>query len=86
MVAVDAYTAPSTALAAYQRTMNAQGVKGVSEISMIGSAAEVEDGLDALAAAGVTDLNPILIKTEADPSCAQRSREFLADRARRGRG
>jgi F420-dependent oxidoreductase-like protein len=83
--AVDAYTAPSTVLPAYQRALAQQNVDCVSELSVIGGRAALEDGLDALAAAGVTDLNPILLSSEADPGCARRTREWLADRARQAR-
>lgn len=83
--AVDAYTAPSAALPAYQRTLAKQNVERVSEVSLIGSRAALEEGLDALADTGVTDLNPILLSSDADPGSARRTREWLADRARLAR-
>lgn len=79
---IDRYTAPSMALPPYQRTMAAQGLERVRDLALIGSAAAASDGLDALAASGVTDLNPILVAGDADPGCAERTRAFLADRAR----
>lgn len=81
---VDRFTAPSVALAAYQRVLAAQSASRASEIGVIGDEAEVAEGLDALAASGVTDLNPILVDSPADPGCAGRTRAFLAGRARRG--
>jgi len=82
---VDEYTGPSASLPAYQRTMAAQGKQRVSELALLGSEREVGEGLEALAASGVTDLNPILIATDADPGAARRTREWLADLARRTR-
>ncbi len=80
---VDEYTAPSMALPPYRRTLATQGVERVSELAIIGDEATVDAGLDELAASGVTDLNPILVAGQADPACADRTRAFLADRARR---
>ena len=40
----------------------------------------------ALAAAGATDLNPILVDSPEDPECSERTRAFLAERARARRG
>ena len=79
---IDQYTAPSAALPAYQRTLQAQGSERVSQLSFVGSAARVEEGLAELEACGVTDLNPILVAGEADPGCAERTRELLAAHAR----
>ena len=80
--AIDLYTSPSLALAAYQRVMAEQRTERVSELGLVGSEAEVEDGLARLAEAGATDLNPILLDAPGDPGCAARTREFLAARAR----
>lgn len=81
--AIDEYTAPSTQLEAYQRVMAAQQVERVSQLGLIGPPARVEEQLDALAASGVTDLNPILLDVPADPGMGARTREFLAEHARR---
>jgi F420-dependent oxidoreductase-like protein len=78
----DEFTAPSAVLPPYQRTLAAQAISRVSDLGLLGSEDEVGDGLDALAASGVTDLNPILVSGEADPGCAERTRAFLAARAR----
>lgn len=83
---VDAYTAPSMALPPYQRTMAKQGFDRVSELAIVGDEATVVAGLERLEASGATDLNPILVTGEADPECADRTRSFLAARARAGRG
>jgi len=83
---IDEYTAPSMALPPYQRTMAAQGIERVSGLALLGSETKISDGLAELAAAGVTDLNPILVSGEADPACADRTRAFLAARTRRARG
>ncbi|MEM7411354.1 MAG: LLM class flavin-dependent oxidoreductase [Myxococcota bacterium] len=83
---VNAYTAPSMALAPYQRTMQTQGFERVSELAIVGNEQTLEAGLARLDASGATDLNPILVSGEADPECASRTRAFLAERARRGRG
>ena len=83
--AIDVYTGPSTALPAYQRVMESQATERVSDVGIIGSAAEVEDGLAELAESGVTDLNPILLHVDEDPGSARRTRELLASIARRAR-
>ena len=80
---IDAYTAPSVALPAYRRTFAAQGLERASDLALMGSESEVVDGLARLAEAGATDLNPILVSPEGDPGCGARTREFLADLARR---
>jgi len=79
---IDEYTAPSTGLPAYQRVLQAQGTERMSQVGYIGSEAEVSDGLDAFAEAGVTDLNPIVLDIPEDPGGARRTRDFLAARAR----
>ena len=83
---VDEYTAPSMALPPYQRTMAAQGFERVSQIAIVGSEHDVEAGLARLEAAGVTDLNPIIVAGPPDPDCGDRTRDFLAERARKQRG
>jgi len=80
--AIDAAIAPSVALPAYQRVLEAQGIARVSELSLIGSRAEVEDGLARLAESGVTDLNSIVLPIADDPGAAPRTRELLVERAR----
>jgi F420-dependent oxidoreductase-like protein len=80
--AIDEYIRPSTTLPVYQRVIRAQQVERVSELSLIGSVAEVEDGLARLAESGVTDLNPVILKVEGDPDSAPRTRALLAERAR----
>lgn len=82
---IDEYTAPSMALPPYQRTLAAQGCERVSQLAIVGDEDVVEAGLGRLEASGVTDLNPILVAGGADPACADRTRAFLAARARRGR-
>jgi 5,10-methylenetetrahydromethanopterin reductase len=83
---IDEYTAPSMALPPYQRVLHAQGFERVSSLSIIGSERAIADGLAKLEASGVTDLNPILVSGPPDTSCADRTREFLAARARENRG
>lgn len=82
----DEYTAPSMALPPYRRTMASQGLERVSDLAIVGDEATVVAGLERLEASGATDLNPILVAGEADPECAERTRAFLAARARRQRG
>ena len=78
---IDEYTAPSMALASYQRTMRVQGFDRVSQLSIVGDEAALEGGLAELEASGVTDLNPILVSGPPDPNCADRTRAFLSARA-----
>ena len=82
---IDQYTAPSMALPPYQRTMATQGLERVSQLAILGDEQAVEAGLAALEASGTTDLNPILVSGKADPGCADRTRAFLAQRARQQR-
>ena len=77
------YIAPSLALPAYQRTLHVQGIESPLEVSPIGTEAEVHEQLDALADAGVTDLNPIVLPIEGDPSSLERTTELLTERARK---
>ena len=65
--------------------MAQQQTERVSDVGVVGSAAQVEDGLAELEASGVTDLNPIMLHVEEDPESARRTRELLASLARRGR-
>jgi alkanesulfonate monooxygenase SsuD/methylene tetrahydromethanopterin reductase-like flavin-dependent oxidoreductase (luciferase family) len=81
-LAIDQLTKPSIAMPAYARIMELQKAERVSDLSLIGSQAEVEDGLARLAEAGVTDFNPVLVGTEEDPGCLPRTRELLASKAR----
>ena len=83
---MDEYTAPSMALPPYQRTMEAQGFDRASQLAIVGDEAAVVEGLERLEASGVTDLNPIMVGGDADPACADRTRAFLAARARAQRG
>lgn len=83
---IDEYTTPSMALPPYQRTMARQGLERVSELAIVGDEATVEAGLEHLEASGATDLNPIMVAGGADPECADRTRSFLAARARAQRG
>ena len=82
---IDEYTAPSIGLPPYRRTIFAQGFERVSQLAIVGDESTIEDGLAELEASGVTDLNPILVAGPADATCAERTRAFLADRARRAR-
>ena len=79
---MDAYTAPSMALPPYQRTMAAQGLERVSQLAIVGNEDAIVQGLERLEASGATDLNPIMVSGDADPECADRTRRFLAARAR----
>jgi F420-dependent oxidoreductase-like protein len=79
---IDQYTMPSMALPPYQRTLAAQGLARVCDLSVVGDESVLEAGLQALEAAGTTDLNPILVSGPADPDCSERTRAFLARRAR----
>jgi F420-dependent oxidoreductase-like protein len=81
---IDEYTAPSMALPPYQRVMTAQGFERVSQLAILGDETALGEGLANLEAAGATDLNPILVSGPPDPGCRDRTRAFLADRARRG--
>ena len=45
-------------LPSYRAMFEREGVEGPADLAIVGSAAEVEDGIAALATAGVTDFAP----------------------------
>ena len=45
-------------LPSYRAMFEREGVEGPADLAIVGSAAEVEDGIATLAAAGVTDFAP----------------------------
>ena len=45
-------------LPSYRAMFEREGVEGPADLAIVGSAAEVEDGIAALAVAGVTDFAP----------------------------
>jgi hypothetical protein len=65
-------------LPSYRAMLDIEGVHGVEDISLIGDEAEVNAGLDAIAAAGATDFTAVVIP---DRTGAQRSMDLLRSRA-----
>lgn len=63
----------------YQKMLRREGVSGVAQIAIVGSASEVRRGLDAFAAAGATDFAAnVMTASNLD---AEKTWELLADRA-----
>lgn len=82
---IDTYVESSMGLPVYARTLAAQGVSGLGELAVVGDTEEILCGLDALKRSGVTDLNVIQIHIPEDPDALIRTRQVLAQAARRGR-
>jgi alkanesulfonate monooxygenase SsuD/methylene tetrahydromethanopterin reductase-like flavin-dependent oxidoreductase (luciferase family) len=60
----------------YRRLFEREGIGSVADLALVGAEAEVLEGLDALAAAGVTDLWPVVLAADVDS--ADRATELLA--------
>ncbi len=57
----------------YRRVMDLEGVGGVAEVSLVGSASEAADGLAAFAAAGTTDFVAVEVTTTEEEATATRA-------------
>ncbi len=57
----------------YRRVMDLEGVEGVADVSLVGSAAEVGDRLAAFAAAGTTDFVAVEFTTTEEEAAATRA-------------
>ncbi|MCB1630454.1 MAG: TIGR03564 family F420-dependent LLM class oxidoreductase [Pseudomonadales bacterium] len=71
-------------LPSYRAVLDIEGAAEPADIAIIGSAAEVRSQFEALAAAGVTDLNALPFAVDGDPHVMMRTYEFLAEAARSG--
>jgi 5,10-methylenetetrahydromethanopterin reductase len=69
---VSALLANYNELPSYRAVMDFEGVEGVADISIIGSADEVREGLDAFASAGTTDFAAVEFTTNDDEQHATR--------------
>ncbi|MEM7274115.1 MAG: TIGR03564 family F420-dependent LLM class oxidoreductase [Actinomycetota bacterium] len=65
-------------LPSYRAMLDIEGVEGPADISLIGSAAQVADGLDAIAEAGATDFTAVVQGFDPDERAAGLA--VLADR------
>lgn len=72
-------------LPSYRATLDRGGAANPADMAMIGPEAELERQVEDLAAAGVTDLNVNPFAVEGDPGAVQRTQEFFAALARRGK-
>lgn len=57
-------------LPSYRAMLDIEGVEGPADISLIGSAAEVRDGIETIAAAGATDFTAVVQGFDPDESAA----------------
>ncbi len=71
-------------LPSYRAVLDIEGTAEPADIAIIGSAAEVRSQFEALAAAGVTDVNALPFAVDGDPHVVTRTYEFLAELARAG--
>ncbi len=67
-------------LPSYRAMLDKEGAATPSGVAVLGSEAEIEDELAALAEAGVTDFAAALYKRDEDGVVDRRTREFLATR------
>ena len=63
-------------LPSYRAMLDIEGVQGVEEISLIGSEAEVSEGLERIAAAGATDFTGVVMG--GNPDERDRTRSVMA--------
>jgi F420-dependent oxidoreductase-like protein len=71
-------------LPSYRAVLDKEGAAGPANVAIIGSEAEVEAQLRALAAMGVTDFNAALFPVEGDPAAVERTSALLAGLVRAG--
>ena len=71
-------------LPSYRAVLDIEGAADASSVAIVGSAAEVESQVRALAAAGVTDFNASAYPVEGDPNAIARTFELLAGLAKAG--
>lgn len=64
-------------LPSYRQVMDAEGVAGVADVSLVGTAGQVRDGLGAFEAAGATDFAAVEFATTPDEVAA--TRELLVE-------
>ena len=82
----EAMLAQSSALPAYREVLARAGARSPGQLTICGSAAEVERELAGLAALGVSDFNAVTFAVEGDPGAQARTQELLAELARREAG
>lgn len=71
-------------LPSYRAVLDVEGAADASSIAIVGSEAEVEAQVRALAKAGVTDFNASAFPVEGDPAAISRTFELLAGLAKAG--
>ncbi len=64
--------------------LDAEGAPGPADIAIVGSAAEVEAQVRALAASGVTDFVASIFPVAGDAAASQRTYELLSRLAKAG--
>jgi F420-dependent oxidoreductase-like protein len=81
--AIDRVLGANDTLPSYRKLLAREGAAGIAEVALVGSPADVTAGLDAFAAAGVTDFAAhVLAPNRLD---RERTWEFLAARAAKTR-
>ena len=69
-------------LPAYRAVLDSEGATDAADVALVGTAAEVQQRLDQLAAIGVTDLAAVVYDIPDDPAARERTYDFLAGVAR----
>jgi alkanesulfonate monooxygenase SsuD/methylene tetrahydromethanopterin reductase-like flavin-dependent oxidoreductase (luciferase family) len=80
--AIDAFLDAVAKLPAYRRALSREGAARPSDVAIVGDEAALASQLDRLAELGVTDFNAVLVPIAGDPVCEDRTRAWLASRAR----
>lgn len=60
-------------LPSYRAMLDIEGIHGLEDLSLIGSAAEVQDGIEAVRAAGATDFTAVVMGSSPDEIAATRA-------------
>ena len=72
---------PYEDLPSYRRLLDADGLRDIADISIIGDEATVRAGLTRLDDLGVTDLVAMQLRFPEDPDAADRTRQLLIELA-----
>ena len=70
-------------LPSYRRMLDLEGAEGPADVAIVGDEGQVGEQIEAVAAAGATDLLWAPFPIQGDPDAVERTRALLAQRARR---
>ena len=76
-----ARSSPTTPnLPSYRAMLDIEGIHGLEDLSLVGSEAEVRDGIAAVAASGATDFTAVVMGANPDETAATRALLAVSDR------